>query len=71
MHQTRGRITAVDVLRGIVMVLMPLDHTREFFRHCCINFFDPQMLWELAGWDPTAGMQTSQFRLNATEPSLH
>jgi uncharacterized membrane protein len=37
-----GRATVVDVLRGLVMVLMPLDHTREFFTSYSANPLDPQ-----------------------------
>jgi uncharacterized membrane protein len=37
-----GRATVVDVLRGLVMVLMPLDHTREFFTNYSSNPLDPQ-----------------------------
>jgi uncharacterized membrane protein len=36
------RATVVDVLRGLVMVLMPLDHTREFFTSYSGNPLDPQ-----------------------------
>jgi uncharacterized membrane protein len=36
------RATVVDVLRGLVMVLMPLDHTREFFTSYSANPLDPQ-----------------------------
>ena len=39
---TGGRVTVVDVLRGLVMVLMPLDHTREFFTSYAGNPLDPQ-----------------------------
>ena len=38
----RIRVTAVDALRGFVMMLMPLDHTREFFTNFAGNPLDPQ-----------------------------
>lgn len=34
------RVNAVDLLRGLVMVIMLLDHTREFFHQDTLNF-DP------------------------------
>ncbi len=38
----RTRVSAVDVLRGLVMVIMALDHTREFFTNYAGNPLDPQ-----------------------------
>ena len=48
-----GRAAVVDVLRGLVMVLMPLDHTREFFTSYSGNPLDPQhttLLLYLTRW---------------------
>ncbi|HYZ84460.1 MAG TPA: heparan-alpha-glucosaminide N-acetyltransferase domain-containing protein, partial [Bryobacteraceae bacterium] len=38
----RTRVSVVDVLRGLVMVIMALDHTREFFTDYAGNPLDPQ-----------------------------
>lgn len=42
---SRGRIEAVDLLRGLLMILMALDHTRDYFSRYTINPVDPTQSW--------------------------
>lgn len=41
----RRRIATVDLLRGLLMILMALDHTRDFFTNVRIDPTDPQLSW--------------------------
>ena len=39
------RIAAVDVLRGLIMIVMALDHTRDFFSSITVGATDPTHSW--------------------------
>jgi uncharacterized membrane protein len=41
----RVRLEAVDLLRGLLMLLMALDHTRDYFSSVTINPTDPLYSW--------------------------
>ncbi len=43
--QERLRIESIDVLRGLLMIVMALDHARQFFSNVRIDPTDPLLSW--------------------------
>ena len=41
------RLESIDMLRGFLMVVMALDHTRDFFSNIYVNPTDPHHSWPL------------------------
>jgi uncharacterized membrane protein len=41
------RIATVDVLRGLIMIIMALDHTRDFFSNAGVDPTNPLQSWPL------------------------
>src|SRR5215475_13680668 len=39
------RIATVDLLRGLIMIVMALDHTRDFFSNATVDPTDPLHSW--------------------------
>ena len=46
---SRARIDSIDLMRGLVMIIMALDHVRDYFHHQS-QLFAPEDLAQTDGW---------------------
>lgn len=47
MNERTQRLDSIDLLRGVVIALMALDHTRDFFGDLRVDPMDPEKTWPL------------------------
>ena len=65
-----SRVQSIDALRGFVMIIMALDHTREFF-HAGAFLFQPEDLTDYEiGWKPTFADGHVIFVKNTIAPAI-
>ena len=60
--KNKSRIVRLDILKGLVMILMTLDHVRDYFHHDSF-LFDPEDL----GW---AGLTASSREVASARSEL-
>jgi len=46
-NELNRRIAAVDVVRGLIMIIMALDHTRDYFSNATVDATDPLHSWPI------------------------